>query len=41
VVTVTSGANALVTGRRIIVGVFRHGMKTINYPVSLDTMVSK
>jgi prepilin-type N-terminal cleavage/methylation domain-containing protein len=41
VVTVTSGANALVTGRRIIVGVFRHGMKTPTFPVSLDTMVSK
>ena len=39
VVTVTSGTN--VTGRRIIVGVFRRGMKTLTYPVTLDTMVSK
>ena len=41
VVTVTNGKNGPVTGRRIIVGVFRRGMKTITYPVSLDTMVSK
>ncbi len=40
VVTVTNGAGA-VTGRRIIVGAFRRGMKTITYPISLDTMVSK
>jgi prepilin-type N-terminal cleavage/methylation domain-containing protein len=38
VVTVTNGA---VTGRRIIVGVFRRGMRTPTFPVSLDTMVSK
>ena len=38
VVTVTNGT---VIGRRIIVGVFRRGMKTPTYPVSLDTMVSK
>jgi prepilin-type N-terminal cleavage/methylation domain-containing protein len=41
VVTVTSGTNGPITGRRIIVGVFRRGMKTIAFPVSLDTMVSK
>jgi len=41
VVTVTSVTNGPVTGRRIIVGVFRRGMKTITYPVSLDTMVSR
>jgi hypothetical protein len=41
VVTVTSGANGPVTGRRIIVGVFRRGMRTPAFPVSLDTMVSK
>jgi prepilin-type N-terminal cleavage/methylation domain-containing protein len=41
VVTVTNGKNGPVTGRRIIVGVFRRGMKTLTYPVSLDTMVSK
>ncbi len=38
VVTVTNGT---VTGRRIIVGAFRRGMKTPTFPVSLDTMVSK
>jgi prepilin-type N-terminal cleavage/methylation domain-containing protein len=38
VVTVTNGT---VTGRRIVVGAFRRGMKTPTYPVSLDTMVSK
>jgi prepilin-type N-terminal cleavage/methylation domain-containing protein len=38
VVTVMNGS---VTGRRIIVGAFRRGMKTPTYPVSLDTMVSK
>jgi len=38
VVTMTNGT---VTGRRIIVGAFRRGMKTPTYPVSLDTMVSK
>jgi prepilin-type N-terminal cleavage/methylation domain-containing protein len=41
VVTVTNGTNGPVTGRRIIVGVFRRGMKTPTFPVSLDTMVSK
>lgn len=38
VVTATNGTT---TGRRIIVGVFRRGMKTPSFPVSLDTMVSK
>ena len=37
-VTVTNGTT---TGRRIIVGVFRRGMKNPSFPVSLDTMVSK
>ena len=41
VVTVTNGTNGPVTGRRIIVGVFRRGMKNPTFPVSLDTMVSK
>ena len=41
VVTVTSGTNGPVTGRRIVVGAFRRGMKTPNYPISLDSMVSK
>lgn len=30
-----------VTGRRIIVGAFRRGMKSPTYPIWLDTMVSK
>lgn len=38
VVTVVNGS---VIGRRLIVGTFRRGMKTPNYPVWLDTMVSK
>jgi prepilin-type N-terminal cleavage/methylation domain-containing protein len=38
VVTVVNGS---VTGRRIVVGAFRRGMKTPAFPVSLDTMVSK
>jgi len=41
VVTVTNGTNGPVTGKRIIVGAFRRGMKTLTLPVSLDTMVSK
>jgi prepilin-type N-terminal cleavage/methylation domain-containing protein len=41
VVTVTSGTNGPVTGKRIVVGAFRRGMKTLTYPISLDTMVSK
>ncbi len=38
VITMTNGA---VTGKRIIVGVFRRGMKTLAYPISLDTLVLK
>ncbi len=41
VVTVTNGNNGPVTGKRVIVGVFRRGMKNPTFPVSLDTMVSK
>jgi prepilin-type N-terminal cleavage/methylation domain-containing protein len=41
VITVTNGTNGPVTGRRIIVGAFRRGLKTPSFPVSLDTMVSK
>ena len=41
VITVTNGTNGPVTCRRIIVGAFRRGMKTLTYPVWLDTMVSK
>lgn len=38
VITITNGT---VTGKRIIVGAFRRGMKTPGYPISLDTMVLK
>jgi prepilin-type N-terminal cleavage/methylation domain-containing protein len=38
VITTTNGS---VIGRRIIVGAFRRGMKSLNFPISLDTMVSK
>jgi prepilin-type N-terminal cleavage/methylation domain-containing protein len=39
VITVTNGQ--LVTGKRIIVGVFRPGMQTLSLPITLDTMVEK
>jgi len=38
VITTTNGT---VTSRRIIVGAFRHGMKSLNLPISLDSMVSR
>jgi len=38
VVSITNGP---VTGKRIIVGAFRRGMKMPSYPISLDTMVLK
>jgi len=38
VITTTNGT---VTGRRIIVGAFRRGMNSLNFPISLDTMVSR
>lgn len=38
---VTTVANGVPTGKRIIVGAFRRGMKSPTYPISLDTMVSK
>jgi prepilin-type N-terminal cleavage/methylation domain-containing protein len=38
---VTKVNNGIVTNKRIILGVFRRGMKTITLPVTLDTMVSK
>jgi hypothetical protein len=40
VLTVTN-AQQSITGRRIIVGVFRRGMKTPTLPVTLDSMVEK
>ncbi len=39
VVTTTNGP--ITTGRRIILGVFRRGMKSTALPVTLDTMVSR
>jgi len=33
--------NNVVTSRRVIVGVFRRGMKTPTLPITLDTMVEK
>ena len=39
VIAVTKGK--LVTGKRIIVGVFRRGMQTPSVPITLDTMVEK
>ena len=39
VATTTRGS--LVTGRRIVVGVFRRGMETPTLPITLDTMVQK
>jgi prepilin-type N-terminal cleavage/methylation domain-containing protein len=39
VITVTNGTS--ITGRRIIVGVFRPGMKTVSLPITLDTMVQR
>jgi len=40
-VLTVAAANGPVTGRRIVVGAFRRGMKSQSYPISLDTMVSK
>jgi prepilin-type N-terminal cleavage/methylation domain-containing protein len=41
VVTFTNPYTNVTTGRRIILGVFRRGMKTPTYPITLDTMVEK
>jgi len=41
VITLTNGTNGPVTGKRIIVGAFRRGMKSPSFPISLDTLVSK
>ena len=41
VITLTNTGNNAVTGRRIILGVFRRGMKSADLPVTLDMMVSK
>jgi prepilin-type N-terminal cleavage/methylation domain-containing protein len=41
VITVVNTQTNVVTGRRIILGVFRPGMKTPTLPITLDTMVEK
>ena len=40
VITITNSQN-VTTGRRIILGVFRRGMKTPSYPITLDTQVER
>jgi len=41
VVTFTNPLTNITTGRRIILGVFRRGMRTPTYPITLDTMMEK
>jgi len=41
VITFTNPTTQIVTGKRIIVGVFRRGMQTPSLPITLDTMVEK
>jgi prepilin-type N-terminal cleavage/methylation domain-containing protein len=41
VITFTNPLNNAATGRRIILGVFRRGMRTPTLPVTLDVLVSK
>ncbi|HXR33310.1 MAG TPA: prepilin-type N-terminal cleavage/methylation domain-containing protein [Verrucomicrobiae bacterium] len=41
VITFTNPLNNAVTGKRIILGVFRRGMRTPTLPVTLDALVSK
>ena len=41
VVTFTNPQTNVTTGRRIIIGVFRRGMKTPTAPITLDSMVEK
>jgi prepilin-type N-terminal cleavage/methylation domain-containing protein len=42
VITLTNpAANNMVTGKRIILGVFRRGMQAPTLPITLDTMVEK
>jgi prepilin-type N-terminal cleavage/methylation domain-containing protein len=38
---ITYANGGMVTGRRIIVGVFRRGMQTPSLPITLDTLVEK
>ena len=41
VITFTNTANNATTGRRIILGVLRRGMRSVTLPVTLDVLVSK
>jgi prepilin-type N-terminal cleavage/methylation domain-containing protein len=41
VVTTLNAQNNVVTGKRIILGVFRRGMQAPTLPITLDTMVEK
>ena len=41
VITFTNPLTNATTGRRIILGVFRRGMKSLTLPVTLDVLVSK
>jgi prepilin-type N-terminal cleavage/methylation domain-containing protein len=41
VITFTNPVSNVTTGRRIILGVFRRGMRTPTLPITLDTMVEK
>jgi prepilin-type N-terminal cleavage/methylation domain-containing protein len=41
IISFTNPKTKIITGRRIIVGVFRPGMQTRTLPISLDTMVEK
>lgn len=41
VYTAVNPISKVTTSRRIIVGVYRRGMKTVSLPITLDTMVEK
>jgi hypothetical protein len=41
VITIVNPPNNVVTGKRIILGVFRRGMQAPTLPITLDTMVEK
>lgn len=41
VITFTNPTAKIITGRRILLGVFRPGMQTQTLPITLDTMVEK
>jgi hypothetical protein len=41
VITGVNPTSGVVTSRRIILGVFRRGMRSPSFPVSLDVMVEK